>query len=457
MGDFPCGALAPRVWLTAPVSNAPREPEAKVPFPRVFWVAIGLDVIERMAFYGVYINLSVYLGQTVGLSDKEIGGLLGVFALTRSWVPVVTGALSDKLGFRRSLVLSFALYALAYLALFGVASFREQGALVRVLAWGAVLSIAVAGAFLKPVIPGTVRRYAPPERRTQGFSIFYASVNAGSVVGKVLTKIVRVLLTLRASIVNSVIASLVGLGIALAAYFEPSALPQPSSGEKSNENGGLERRDAGFAASLVEVFTEPRLIGFLVVVSGYYLLIEQFYQTFPVYIVRMFGEKAPREEISLINPFSIALFQVVVARFTKKLRPLPAMAFGIFVGAVSMALMGLVPTLWGACGSFFVFAIAEMIYSPRYYEYVSSFAPKGREGLYMGLALVPSGLGGLVGGVLSGRLIAAYLPKGGGVLRPGTVWGTYAAIGVVCALLLWGFAALFPPKVEATEPSAKEP
>lgn len=427
----------------------------KTPFPRVFWVAILLEVVERMAFYGVYINLSVYLGQTVGLSDTEIGSLLGVFALTRSWVPVLTGALSDKLGFRRSLVLSFALYVLAYLSLYGVAAFHEHRALLRVLAWGAVLAIAVAGAFLKPVIPGTVRRYAPPERRTQGFSIFYASVNAGSVVGKVLTKIVRVLLTLRASIVNSVVASVVGLAIAIMAYFEPEG--EPSAPKASKDEEPL-RRDEGFLRSLWQVLTEPRLVGFLVVVSGYYLLIEQFYQTFPVYIVRMFGEKAPREEISLINPFSIALLQVLVARFTKKLRPLPAMAFGIFVGAVSMGLMGAIPTLWGACGSFFVFAIAEMIYSPRYYEYVSSFAPKGREGLYMGLALVPSGLGGLVGGVLSGRLIAAYLPKGGAVLRPGVVWGTYAAIGVVCALLLAGFAAMFaPPKKDpAVDEAAPE-
>ncbi|MBK8219221.1 MAG: MFS transporter [Myxococcales bacterium] len=426
----------------------------KVPFPRVFWVAIVLEVIERMAFYGVYINLSVYLGTTVGLSDKEIGSLLGVFALTRSWVPVLTGALSDKLGFRRSLVLSFGLYALAYLSLYGVAGLAGHS-LARACAWTTVLAIAVAGAFLKPVIPGTVRRYSPADRRTQGFSIFYASVNAGSVVGKVLAKIVRVLLTLRASIVNSVAASLLGLGVALAAYFEPSSVASEPSPDAAADTEEAPAENVGFFRSLLAVVTEPRLVGFLVIVSGYYLLIEQFYQTFPVYITRMFGEKAPREEISLINPFAIALFQVLVAKLTKKLPPVPAMAFGIFVGAISMALMGSIPTLLGACGSFFVFACAEMIYSPRYYEYVSSFAPKGREGLYMGVALVPFGVGGLVGGVLSGRLIAAYLPKSGGVLRPGVVWGTYAVIGVVCALLLAGFAALFKaPKAREEEPGA---
>jgi len=204
------------------------------------------------------------------------------------------------------------------------------------------------------------------------------------------------------------------------------------------------RPAAALLPSLGAALTDRRLVVFLVVVSGYYLLIEQFYQTFPVYIVRVFGEKAPREEITLINPLAIALFQVLVGRVTKRLPAVPAMAFGVFVGAVSMALMGAVPTLFGAAGSFFVFAVAEMIYSPRYYEYVSSFAPKGREGLYMGLALAPFGVGGLVGGVLSGRLIAAYLPKTGPA-QPLRVWGTYAVIGVVCAAALALYAMVFPP------------
>lgn len=434
--------------MSSLASNRGLAPTSQVPFPRVFWVAIGLEVLERMAFYGVYINLSVYLGQTVGLSDKETGGLLGVFALTRSWVPVATGALSDRLGFRRSLMLSFSLYIAAYLSLFTFPS--------RVGAWAAVMGIAVAGAFLKPVIPGTVRRYAPKGRETQGFSIFYASVNAGSVVGKIATKIVRVLISLRASMVNSVIASFVGLAFAYFTFFEPgkddAARAAQSRGPSSAKEPVSKAVEAdataeetsptpAFLPSLLGAVTEVRLIGFLIVVSGYYLLIEQFYQTFPVYIVRMFGEKAPREEITLINPLGIALLQVFMGRLTKKLPALPAMAFGIFVGAGSMALMGAIPTLWGAAGSFFVFALAEMIYSPRYYEYVSSFAPKGREGLYMGLSLVPSGLGGLVGGVLSGRLIAEYLPKSG-PLRPWSVWGTYAAIGVVCALMLATFGVL---------------
>jgi threonine dehydratase len=62
-----------------------------------------------------------------------------------------------------------------------------------------------------------------------------------------------------------------------------------------------------------------------------------------------------------------------------------------------------------------------------------------RLAFYMGLAIVPVGVGGLVGGVLSGRLIAVYLPKVG-PRDPLAVWGVYALIGLACAASLAVFA-----------------
>src|ERR1700690_3577315 len=140
----------PAVSAPAPPPNPPAAP---APFPRVFWVALLLELLERLAFYGVYVNLAVYLTGTIGLTDIENGSLLGVFALVRSWVPVGTGALADRIGFRRSLVISFALYIAAYLLLFAAPT--------RAGAWAAVIGMAIGGAFLKPAIPATVRRYAP--------------------------------------------------------------------------------------------------------------------------------------------------------------------------------------------------------------------------------------------------------------------------------------------------------
>src|SRR5262249_38970188 len=86
----------------------PRTVAPAQPFPRVFWVALGLELLERLAFYGVYVNLAVYLTGTVGISDVENGALLGVFSVVRYWLPVATGALADRLGFKQCLAASFA-------------------------------------------------------------------------------------------------------------------------------------------------------------------------------------------------------------------------------------------------------------------------------------------------------------------------------------------------------------
>jgi proton-dependent oligopeptide transporter, POT family len=341
------------------------------PFPRVVWVSLLLEFVERLAFYGVYVNLAVYLLTVVHLTPTQNGLLLGWFVAVRSWLPVITGALSDRIGFRRCLVLSFIAYALAYTSLYYARGI--PGAWVGVLATGA------AGAFLKPVIPATVRRYSPEGREAFGFSMFYASVNAGSVVGKTLTKLVRVAISLRATFVNAIVASVVGLGLALLFFREPKS--NATNDSKSLHDSGPESA-AGIAARVPEtpkpsiaqsffaLARRPRLFVFLALVSGYYLLIEQFYQTFPVHIVRLFGENAPREYITLINPASIALLQVPMAALSKRIQPVFGMGLGIFVGAASMLLMGAWPSLLGACGSFFVFALAEMLFSPRYYQYV---------------------------------------------------------------------------------------
>ncbi|HEU4412842.1 MAG TPA: MFS transporter [Polyangiaceae bacterium] len=398
------------------------------PFPRIFYVANALELLERFAFYGVYVNLVVYLHDEVRLDDVESGGLLGLFALVRSWLPVPVGSLADRLGFRKSLVLSFALYVGAYALLFALPA--------RPTAYAAVMGMAVGGSFLKPVVPGCVQRYAPPERRATGFAIFYATINAGSVVGKSLAKIVRTAVSLRATIVTSVVACAFALGVTLAAFREPGPAPGEPGGPPPATRSAREE-----LARVASALRNLRLVAFLTLVSGYYLLLEQFYQTFPTYCVRVFGEGAPREYITLINPLAIATLQIFAARLTQRLEPLAAMIGGICLGALSMLVMGAFPSIAGACAAYFVFACAEMVYSPRFYEYVGSFAPRGQEGLYMGIAFVPQGVGGLAGGVLSGRLIAQHLPKGG-PHDPLAVWGTYAALGVGCALVLLAFRAL---------------
>src|SRR5262249_56688607 len=83
-------------------------------FPRPFWFANASELCERAAYYGTFIALRTYLLRVVGLDDVQAGFVAGLFGALIYLFPFFSGALADRLGFRASLMLAFALLALGY-------------------------------------------------------------------------------------------------------------------------------------------------------------------------------------------------------------------------------------------------------------------------------------------------------------------------------------------------------
>jgi proton-dependent oligopeptide transporter, POT family len=118
-----------------------------------------------------------------------------------------------------------------------------------------------------------------------------------------------------------------------------------------------------------------------------------------------------------------------------------------------MLVMGAFPTLVGACISAAIFAFAEMTFSHRFYAHMASFAPKGKAGMYMGLAFVPFAIGAWIGGQASGFLVAKYIPKEG-PRDPIMAWSTYAALGLVCAAMMFIYGMVTSKKSKDPAPEA---
>jgi hypothetical protein len=260
-------------------------------------------------------------------------------------------------------------------------------------------------------------------------------VNAGSVVGKVLAYLVRRLVAIRFVAATSAIASLVALGIAGFLYEEPKD-ELTAAGEKKPAFGDLLR---GYRDALKDL----RFVVFLVVFSGHYFMIEQFYMTFPQYMTRHIDDKAPLEIITLLNPATIAiaggLITKTMSRLLGRYPPMVTNAVGLVIGSASMLVMGGVPSIAGACLSAAIFAVAEMTSTPKFYEQLGAMAPKGKAAMYMGLAFVPAAIGSWIGGQVSGPLIKLYLPEKG-EHSPLLIWGIYAALGLACAGAMGVFA-----------------
>jgi len=157
--------------------------DKKERFPPTFYYANAIELFERLAWYGLYVGLSLYLTDIVGFKDKAAGAVLGYVRLVSSLAPIVCGAIADRISFKRSLMVAFGLYAFGYGALLVAPN--------KALAVAALVCCAIGGGFMKPVITGTIVRTAPEGRENDGFAVFYRMVNSGSVVGKSLAYLVR--------------------------------------------------------------------------------------------------------------------------------------------------------------------------------------------------------------------------------------------------------------------------
>ncbi len=128
-------------------------------FPREFWTANIIELFERAAYYGCFIYLTVYLTQEVGFTDSQTGNLTGAFTFFLYFMPTFMGAIADKFGFRRSLVLAFGLLALGY-ALLGVYPSKMMSVVSLTL-------IMFGAAIVKPVVSGTVAKCSDEHNRAR--------------------------------------------------------------------------------------------------------------------------------------------------------------------------------------------------------------------------------------------------------------------------------------------------
>jgi POT family proton-dependent oligopeptide transporter len=133
----------------------------------------------------------------------------------------------------------------------------------------------------------------------------------------------------------------------------------------------------------------------------------------------------------------IMLFQLVVSRTFEKMRPLPSFMVGLAIAAVGLVVLGLAwsgaPTL--VFLGIFLFAVGEMISSPRIQEYITWIAPKEKAGLYMGSNFLAVMIGAATSGLLYTNLYGSFSKAG----APEKVWYVMAGHLLVGVAAFWLF------------------
>lgn len=444
-------------------------------YTRAFWTANTAELLERMAYYAVFIVITFYLSNTLGFSDIEAGIISGLFSGGLYLLPLFTGAFADKIGYRKSILVAFSLLSIGYLLQGLLPVMLESVGLVKygtqtvytglIESWERYLIVPVliilmiGGAFIKSIISASVARETTSETRAKGYSIFYMMVNIGSFTGKSVIDPLRSAVGDSAYIyINYFSATLCALAlIAVLLFYHSTHHTGEGKSVKEVVNG------------LTKVFSNGRLLVLILIVTGFWIVQQQLYATMPKYVIRLAGETARPGWIANVNPFVVVVCVNFVTQIMAKRKALTSIIVGMFlipISALIMAtgnlfegeLLGLHPITFMMIVGIAFQALAECFISPRYLEYFSLQAPKGEEGLYLGFSHLHSFLSSILGFGLSGFLLAKYCPEPtlfstpeawqAATVNAHYIWYWFAAIGMVSAIALIVYAKINKTKVE---------
>lgn len=157
-------------------------------YPATFWVANTMEIFERLAWYGWFTVSSLYITGSVetgglGFTSEQRGQIQAVIPFLLYLMPIFTGALADRYGYKK-------MFAVAYLVM--IASYYLLGQFRTFPTFmAAFLFVAVGAAIFKPVVVGTIARVTDERNSATGFGIFYMMVNIGGFVGPIVAGYVR--------------------------------------------------------------------------------------------------------------------------------------------------------------------------------------------------------------------------------------------------------------------------
>ena len=409
-------------------------------FPKNFWTVIVMEFFERGAYYGVFSGLSVFLVISqaeggLGFSKEAAGAILGTIPPLLYFLPILAGAIADRYGYRKVLMLAFVLMVIGY----GCTGISQA----YVPVFCSLVIMALGAGLFKPIISGTIARSTNEHNSSLGFGIFYWSINLGACLFPLL--LVPYLKSYSYSYVFYMAAAvaLLLLCINIFVFREPT---RPSAGKKLSQ----------VFSEMLLVIKDWKFILMIFIYSGFWILYFQIYGTVLWYlndyvdmepvnrIVNSFlgiFVSTPHWQFDVVHVTAftagiIICFQLLVSRLIVKTKALPTMITGIGLGTLGMGILAISSHAGIFMLGLFIFTFGEMVAHPKFISFVGLVAPTEKKALYMGYSFLYGVIGSSIGGFVGARLYVYFIDQ---LQQPPLMWLCCCSVGLASMIGLWVF------------------
>ncbi len=381
------------------------------------------QLVFNLGFYMVVPFLAAYLRDDLALAGASIGLVLGLRTFCQQGLFVFGGALSDRLGTRRLILLGCVVRVMGFLCL------GMGGSLPMVVA-GACLT-GVGGALFSPAIStlvaqlGAASEAAGKRTRAQYFALLAVWGESGAVLGPLLGALLIGIGFQAIALIGA--AVFVVAGFVLGRFLPVDTPARPAT-----------RRGLDWGT----IFTDRLFMAFIVAHAGFLFSYNQLYLALPVEISRSGGSDRDLAPLFMVASLLVIGLQLPIARLARWAgyqRSLPLgfllMAAGFVIVAIAAphaaptGLMRLAP----AVGLVVLLSLGHMAVRPVAMDLVPDFAQGRALGVYYGALASSGGVAVLLGNVaLGGLLDSALLPHPGAALP----WYVLAAVPATSAMAM---------------------
>lgn len=389
-----------------------------------YWGTQIINVLDCVIYFGIINFATVILSEVYGFDDKQAGWIFMAMSSTTTGVLFVSGLVTDWLGIRPSFYIAMT----GMLILRGLVLWTALDATLPyrgVLIIGALVAMAPFMAMVQTLFQTANRRFTTARSRGAGFDLWYLAMNVGAAGGGFIIDILRLYLKVHIGhmFTYGAFAALASLLIAALTIRRDEQLVGPGE-PAANEGAKVERLNPldGFMRVIgSETFWRfTALVALLLGVRAVFLYMAVL---LPKYWLRVIGPDAPVGTLQAINPILIVVGIIVMLPIQRKFDVFSMLVFGAIISSMSLLVMVFAThgnqVFWVSVISLVVLSIGELVWSPRLSEYTAAIAPKGQEGVYLGLSMMPWFLAKTIVAAMSGYLLTWFCPElpGGELMR----------------------------------------
>ncbi|WP_170289313.1 MFS transporter [Metabacillus lacus] len=382
-------------------------------------VTLASGFFLNFAGFAVFSFLAVYLSYTLNLSSWQTGTILTLLTLSSRILPLFTGGLGDKYGYKKMMGIGLLLRGTGFAAL----AFSDSFGLVSL----SVICIGAGAACYEPSALAFISQEPDPQTRKKSFVYLNFALNGGAVIGPLLGG----LLLMK----NPLLPFLLSASVFFALYLiQMLTLPVKRNAVQAELNS--------FLRGIPFIMRDKKFLLFCISMIFFWFMFAQLTVALPLHMFAISQKEGFVSMVLIVNALTGLLFMIIFKHVYMNVSSIRLLSAGTFIMALSLLFVSFFPYPLWILICIMGFTIGETLVLPSSDIAIADFAEERYSGTYYGFSDLSFAVGATVGNY-TGTLLLDIFKQYSFV-----PWIVFSAVGLLGFFLIRTMF-LLPEKVSA--------